>query len=158
MRSWRGTTRTEAEARAEVPALFCGTYMKRSTGSRDRAIFLFSLDSFLSSVGFFPSILAADWTTAAGHRQPETIGRTNTDDRPEDPRLQNQHRPEIIGKTGSGSRPEDPRRQTWRPSTPAADQRRPARRSPDRPQRMEPDQLQQVGRPTGKRRQQDRRR
>lgn len=52
-------------------------YRKRSTGSRHRPIFLFSLDSFLSSVGFLPSILAADWTTAAG---PKIIGSQETGD------------------------------------------------------------------------------
>lgn len=70
MRSWSGTARTEEGARAEMPALFCGAYRKRSTGSRHRPIFLFSLDSFLSSVGFLPSIPAADWTTAAGRKIP----------------------------------------------------------------------------------------
>lgn len=139
MRSWSGTARTEEGARAEMPALFCGAYRKRSTGSRHRPIFLFSLDSFLSSVGFLPSIPAADWTTAAGRKprgcRPEARRHlqqaTGSRRQSAEPTPATGRKPPGCRSAPAGDHQQNRQRQQVRRSsaTPAADQRRPARRS-----------------------------
>ena len=114
--------------------------------------FFSPLTLFLSSVGFLPSILAADWTIAAGRKirgcRPEDRRRlqrtTGGRRRSTEPTAAAGLKPPSIGSASAGDHRQN--------------RRRPARRSTERLQRTEPDRLQQAGSPTEKQRQQDRQR